>query len=107
MCCRKKIRASLRTQRSGVRQVKNSAKNPLLLLNRLSAAGHRVTTVRENAEAEVFWISTFLVADLNQRKKASQKYPELDCEYSQNPCRSSPYGSPKHAEKLLGTSSIS
>jgi len=40
-----------------------------------------IAQLRENAEAEVFWISTFVVADLNHRKQASQKYPELDCEY--------------------------
>ena len=76
----------------------NSAKSPHLLLNRLSAA---IAQLRENAEAEVFWISTFLVADLNHRKQASQKYPELDCEYSQTPFRSSPDGSPKHAENRV------
>ena len=40
-----------------------------------------IAQLRENAEAEVFWISTYLVADLNHRKQASQKHPELDCEY--------------------------
>jgi len=76
----KNIRASLRTQRA-LEYDKCTILRKVHFCCSTDFRLQAIAQLRENAEAEVFWISTFVVADLNHRKQASQKYPELDCEY--------------------------
>ena len=75
----KNIRASLRTQRA-LEYDKCTILRKVHFCCSTDFRLQAIAQLRENAEAEVFWISTFLVADLDHRKQASQKYPELDCE---------------------------